>query len=84
MIKHAWDGYRKFAFGANELKPMSKIGHSAGVFGRTKMGATLVDSLDTLYITGLMDEFEEAKKWVTEEFHIDQVRVGVVNYVGVV
>ena len=73
MIQHAWNGYRNFAFGANELRPISKTGHSAGVFGKTKMGATLVDSLDTLFIAGLMDEFNEAKKWVEEEFHIDEV-----------
>ena len=73
MIKHAWDGYVKFAFGENELKPISKVGHSAGVFGKTKMGATIVDSLDTLYIAGLMEEFEQAKNWVNTTFHIDQV-----------
>lgn len=75
MIKHAWDGYVKYAFGENELQPISKQGHSAGIFGKTKMGATLVDSLDTLYISGLMDEFNQAKQWVEERFHIDEVPV---------
>ena len=73
MIKHAWDGYVKFAFGENELKPMSKKGHSAAIFGKTKLGATLVDSLDTLYITGLLTEFDQAKKWVEESFNINEV-----------
>ena len=73
MIKHAWDGYVKYAMGENELKPMSKRGHSAGIFGKSKLGATLVDSLDTLFIVGLREEFEQAKKWVEENFSIDEV-----------
>ena len=28
------------------------------------MGATIVDSLDTLYIMGMTEEFTKAKKWV--------------------
>ena len=28
------------------------------------LGLTLIDSLDTMYIMGLTDEFEEAKDWV--------------------
>jgi hypothetical protein len=28
------------------------------------MGVTLVDSLDTLWIMGMKDEFEDAKQWV--------------------
>lgn len=27
-------------------------------------GATIVDSLDTLFIMGMKDEFKEAKEWV--------------------
>lgn len=30
-------------------------GHSAGIFGKTKMGATIVDALDTLMIMGLTE-----------------------------
>ena len=73
MIKHAWDGYAKYGFGENELKPMAKKGHYAYIFGKSKLGATLVDSLDTLYIAGLYDEFEAAKNWVKESFNIDEV-----------
>ena len=73
MIKHAWDGYAKYAFGDNELKPISKTGYSAAVFGKTRLGATLVDSLDTLYIAGLYDEFNQGRDWVKDNFNIDQV-----------
>ncbi len=79
MIKHAWDGYANFAIGENELKPLSKKGHSAAIFGKTKLGATLVDSLDTLYIAGLLTEFNQAKKWVEESFNINEVTVIIIN-----
>ncbi|GCB74800.1 mannosyl-oligosaccharide 1,2-alpha-mannosidase IA-like [Scyliorhinus torazame] len=63
MMKFAWDNYRQYAWGTNELKPLSKSGHSSGLFGGL-LGATIVDSLDTLYIMGLQEEFREAREWV--------------------
>ena len=38
MTKEAWINYKKYAWGENELRPISKKGHSAGIFGTTKMG----------------------------------------------
>ncbi len=47
-FKHAWTAYKKYAWGQDELKPLSKT-HGTW-FG---VGLTLVDSLDTMYIMGL-------------------------------
>ncbi|XP_066932693.1 mannosyl-oligosaccharide 1,2-alpha-mannosidase IA-like [Clytia hemisphaerica] len=66
MMKTAWDGYQNHAMGHNELKPLAKRGHSAGIFGSSQMGATVVDALDTLYIMGLKDEFKVARDWVAQ------------------
>nr|VZH95289.1 unnamed protein product [Spirometra erinaceieuropaei] len=66
MMKHAWTSYRKYAWGANELRPLSKTGHQPSVLGSAPMGATIVDAIDTLYIMGLDKEYEEAKKWIEE------------------
>ncbi|XP_021402813.2 mannosyl-oligosaccharide 1,2-alpha-mannosidase IA [Lonchura striata] len=63
MMKHAWDNYKRYAWGLNELKPISKQGHSSNLFGNIQ-GATIVDALDTLYIMEMKDEFKEAKEWV--------------------
>ncbi len=60
-IKHAWDGYKAHAWGHDHLRPISKSAQNW--FG---LGLTIVDSLDTLLIAGLKDEFEEAKQWVAE------------------
>lgn len=73
MAQHAWKGYEDFAWGENELKPLSKRGHSASIFGTTHMGATIVDSLDTLYIMGMHEELHRAREWVTKELNFDQV-----------
>ena len=40
-IKHAWDGYVKYAWGADELKPVSR--RSTDWIG---LGLTILDSLD--------------------------------------
>lgn len=47
-FKHAWKGYRRFAWGHDHLRPITESYHDW--FG---MGLTILDSLDTLYIMGL-------------------------------
>ncbi|KAK4174843.1 family 47 putative glycoside hydrolase [Triangularia setosa] len=55
-FQRCWNSYRKHAWMSDEIKPIS--GGKSDVFGG--WGATLVDSLDTLWIMGLKDEFNEA------------------------
>lgn len=59
---HAWDGYRRQAWGMDELRPISGGVHNPF----NKWGATLVDSLDTLWIMDMKAEFEEAVERVAE------------------
>ncbi|KAJ5082849.1 hypothetical protein N7532_011892 [Penicillium argentinense] len=53
---HAWQGYKKNAMGADELKPLS--GQTNNPF--MGWGATLVDALDSLWIMDLKSDFSEA------------------------
>uniref|UniRef100_A0A8C5Q883 alpha-1,2-Mannosidase n=1 Tax=Leptobrachium leishanense TaxID=445787 RepID=A0A8C5Q883_9ANUR len=81
MMKFSWDNYKRFAWGLNELKPVQKQGHSSNLFGNIQ-GATIVDSLDTLYIMDMMDEYKDAKEWVEKnlEFNVNaEVSVFEVN-----
>ncbi|KAJ3127406.1 Mannosyl-oligosaccharide 1,2-alpha-mannosidase IA [Nowakowskiella sp. JEL0407] len=71
MIKHAWDGYAKHAWGADELRPLSLS--SFNWYGNYSLLSTPVDSLDTLYIAGLKKEYEAAKKLVLEELDFGKV-----------
>ncbi|KAI0175616.1 glycoside hydrolase family 47 protein [Hypoxylon sp. FL1284] len=56
VFLRCWKSYEKKAMMSDELAPIS--GTTKDVFGG--WGATLVDSLDTLWIMGLREEFEEA------------------------
>lgn len=38
MMTHAWKNYVDIAWGENELRPVSKKGHSAGIFGMSQLG----------------------------------------------
>ncbi|XP_014616321.1 PREDICTED: mannosyl-oligosaccharide 1,2-alpha-mannosidase IA isoform X2 [Polistes canadensis] len=71
MMKHGWDNYVRYAWGKNELRPITKKGHSASIFGTSTMGATIVDGLDTLYIMGLHDEFKQGRDWIAENLDFD-------------
>ncbi|XP_028823772.1 mannosyl-oligosaccharide 1,2-alpha-mannosidase IA-like [Denticeps clupeoides] len=72
MMKFAWDNYKRYAWGSNELRPVSKQGHSSNLFGSLK-GATIVDALDTLYIMEMYQEFEEATEWVEKNLDFNMV-----------
>ncbi|KAM9723021.1 mannosyl-oligosaccharide 1,2-alpha-mannosidase IA isoform 2-T2 [Menidia menidia] len=63
MMKFAWDNYKLYAWGKNELRPLTKNGHIGNMFGGLR-GASIIDSLDTLYIMGLIEEYNDAKEWV--------------------
>ncbi|KAH0148109.1 seven-hairpin glycosidase, partial [Aureobasidium melanogenum] len=61
-VSHAWSGYRSKAWMNDEVRPVS--GGARDPF--CGWAATLVDALDTLWIVGLKDEFDDAVKAVGE------------------
>ena len=61
-FQHAWKAYKKYAWGKDELKPISKDSNEW-----FDLGLTLVDSLDTMWLMGLSDEFDEARNWVERD-----------------
>ncbi|ENN73509.1 hypothetical protein HUJ04_008501 [Dendroctonus ponderosae] len=65
-FKHAWKGYKEFAWGHDQLKPISKSYHDW--FG---LGLTIVDSLDTMYMMNLKDEYNDARNWVDKHLNFD-------------
>ena len=67
-MRHAWGGYKKYTWGADELNPLSKQPH---VWSGGSMLFTPLDSMDTLYIMGLEDEFKEAKEIVIERLNFN-------------
>ncbi|KAG0346285.1 hypothetical protein BG004_001993 [Podila humilis] len=84
-MAHAWAGYKKHAWGHDEVKPVS--GGYKDNFGG--WGATMIDSLDTLVIMGFNKEFDEALEWVKTSFDMtrkptDQLQFfeTVIRYLG--
>ncbi|CAO2652756.1 Nn.00g021670.m01.CDS01 [Neocucurbitaria sp. VM-36] len=55
-FQRSWESYQRFAWAQDELRPVT--GEAEETFGG--WGATLVDSLDTLWIMGFKEEFHEA------------------------
>lgn len=52
---HAWTGYKTYALGQDELKPLTNTGHNS--FGG--LGATIIDSLSTMLIMDMEDEIDQ-------------------------
>lgn len=65
-FKHAWKGYKKYAWGHDHLKPITGTFHDW-----FNLGLTIVDALDTIYVMGLTEEFAEAREWVDNSLHFD-------------
>jgi hypothetical protein len=58
-MQHAWRGYTTYAFGMDEVLPQTLTGHN----NWGGMGTTLVDSLDTLWLMNMTEEFQQARDW---------------------
>ncbi|KAI8639087.1 glycoside hydrolase [Parasitella parasitica] len=59
-FQHAWKGYSTFAYGHDELLPVS----SSFSDSRNGWGASIFDALDTMIIMNLNDEFYESLQFV--------------------
>ncbi len=69
-FKHAWKAYVEYAWGKDEVNPVSHTSTSNGF----NMGLTLVDSLDTMWLMGLEPEFNKARDWVAHSLNFDAPR----------
>ena len=60
-FRHSWAGYRQYAWGRDEVKPLSNGSNDAwGGFA-----ITMIDALDTAMLMGMHDEAEEAIRWLS-------------------
>ena len=66
---HAWNGYKKYAWGHDDLKPLSKS--YKDWYGETLL-MTPVDSLDSLYLLGFKDEANKTRKYITANLAFDK------------
>ncbi len=68
--QHAWHGYKQYAWGADDLQPLSKTPKN---WYKTSMLMTPVDAFDTFTLLGLTNEAKDAKDLILSklDFNID-------------
>jgi ER degradation enhancer, mannosidase alpha-like 2 len=66
---HAWAGYKKYAWGHDDLRPLAKTPHDW--YGQPLL-LTQVDALDTLILMGLKDEAASTKDYIVRNLSFDQ------------
>lgn len=66
---HSWRAYERYAWGHDELKPLSKAPRDW--YGESLL-MTPVDSLDTLLLLGLNEEADKAKALIVEKLSFDK------------
>jgi len=66
---HAWDGYKQYAWGHDELRPLSKSYHD---WHSVSLYMTPVDALDTMILMGLDDEATKTRDFIARNLSFDQ------------
>src|SRR6266850_1391171 len=66
---HAWNGYKRYAWGHDELKPLSK---SHRDWHGTSLYMTPVDALDTMILMGLDDEARKTREFIVNNLSFDR------------
>jgi Glycosyl hydrolase family 47 len=68
-VRHAWQGYKRYAWGHDDLAPLSKGAHD---WYAAPLLMTPVDALDTLVLLGLNDEANEARELIATKLDFDR------------
>src|SRR6476469_2540605 len=66
---HAWTGYKKYCWGHDDLKPISKT--CRDWYG-TPIYMTAVDSLDSLYLLGFKQEADTSLEYIAKNLSFDK------------
>jgi len=82
---HAWDGYKQYAWGHDELRPLTKGYRDwysttptstkaavAGDPGNSSLLMTPVDALDTMVLMGLKDEADKDRELMDKQLSFDK------------
>lgn len=66
---HAWKGYKKYAWGHDDLRPLSKTYHDW--YGQSLL-MTPVDALDTMIMMGLKDEAKNTREYIVRNLSFNK------------
>src|SRR5574341_1374073 len=65
---HAWNAYKQYAWGHDELKPLSKTPRD---WYGVSLYMTPLDALDTMILMGLDDEAAKTREFVAQNLRFD-------------
>jgi len=68
-FERSWDSYKKYAWGHDELRPLSKAPRD---WYGTSLLMTPVDALDTMTLMGLKDEAAQTRDYIATHLSFDQ------------
>lgn len=68
-FQHAWNGYRKYAWGHDDLRPLSKTYHD---WYAQSLLMTPVDALDTMILMGLTEEANNTREYIARQLSFDK------------
>lgn len=66
---HAWSGYKKYAWGHDDLRPLSKTYHD---WYAQPLLMTPVDALDTMIVMGMKEEAAATKTYILQNLSFDK------------
>ena len=66
---HAWRGYKQYAWGHDDLKPLSKTYHD---WYAEPLLMTPVDALDTMILMGLNDDAKSTREYIATHLSFDK------------
>ena len=69
---HAWNGYKKYAWGHDALKPLSQKPFDWYGEGHSLL-MTPVDALDTLTLMGLKEQADDARKLIDTQLNSTRI-----------
>jgi mannosyl-oligosaccharide alpha-1,2-mannosidase len=67
---HAWKGYKKFAWGYDEVAPVSGKPKDFFIDGHS-FGLSIIEAMDTLYVMELDKELDACVKWLRSHLNFD-------------
>ncbi len=69
-MRWAWEQYREHAWGLDQIKPISG-GSESFPLKTHHVGLSLIEALDTLWVMGLDEEFNDGIEWVKRNLDFD-------------
>jgi len=68
-FRHAWNGYKKYAWGHDDLRPLTKAPHD---WYQQSLLMTPVDALDTMILMGFKDEADHTRAYIINNLSFDK------------